>query len=62
MIKDESGEGMPVAWLITNREDICFLDPVRKPSRVAALCTFALAATLQRWFGTVLVYLIFLIH
>ena len=37
MIKDESGEGMPVASLITNREDICFLDPVRKPSRVAAL-------------------------
>jgi len=27
LIKDEFGEGVPVAWLITNREDICSLDP-----------------------------------
>ena len=27
MIKDEFGESVPVAWLITNREVICSLDP-----------------------------------
>ena len=27
LVKDEYGEGVPVAWLISNREDICSLDP-----------------------------------
>ena len=27
MVKDDFGEGVPVAWLISNREDICSLDP-----------------------------------
>eukprot|EP00112_Aurelia_sp_Birch-Aquarium-sp1_P006484 Seg1716.3 transcript_id=Seg1716.3/GoldUCD/mRNA.D3Y31 product="hypothetical protein" protein_id=Seg1716.3/GoldUCD/D3Y31 len=27
LIKDEFGEGVPVAWLISNMEDVCCLDP-----------------------------------
>ena len=27
LVKDEFGEGVPVAWLISNREDVCSLDP-----------------------------------
>ena len=27
LVKDDYGEGVPVAWLLTNREDICALDP-----------------------------------
>ena len=27
LVKDDYGEGVPVAWLISNREDICALDP-----------------------------------
>ena len=27
MVKDEFGEGIPVAWLITNHEDVWALDP-----------------------------------
>ncbi len=27
LVKYEFGEGVPVAWLISNREDVCSLDP-----------------------------------
>ncbi|XP_065071813.1 uncharacterized protein LOC135696369 [Rhopilema esculentum] len=27
MVKDDFGEGVPVAWLIANKEDVCSLDP-----------------------------------